>query len=168
MCWNKGRLCWKITKLFYFCHLKKLVRPETFGPYYVLKTCHIQFSQTSSSKCVWSIPFWRAKCDITVELFNESKGLMAVILKTSVYFSWTCVLTETLKVIIIWQRLYSKLTLANEALRVARRQLEKSIVVKHPHLQQSYSLVSHLKYVLQRGRAHLKHFSVLIYSIRSP
>ena len=34
-CWNKGRLCWKIAKLFYFCHLKKLVRPETFGPYYV-------------------------------------------------------------------------------------------------------------------------------------
>ena len=26
----------KIAKLFYFCHLKKLVRPETFGPYYVL------------------------------------------------------------------------------------------------------------------------------------
>ena len=22
--------------LFYFCHLKNLVRPETFGPYYVL------------------------------------------------------------------------------------------------------------------------------------
>ena len=35
MCWNKGRLCWKIAKLFYFCHLKKLVRPETFGPYHV-------------------------------------------------------------------------------------------------------------------------------------
>ena len=35
VCWNKGRLCWKIVKLFYFCHLKKLVRPETFGPYYV-------------------------------------------------------------------------------------------------------------------------------------
>ena len=31
----KGRLCWKIAKLFYFCHLKKLVRPESFGPYYV-------------------------------------------------------------------------------------------------------------------------------------
>ena len=30
MCWNKGRLCWKIAKLFYFCHLKKLVRPENF------------------------------------------------------------------------------------------------------------------------------------------
>ena len=25
----------KIAKLFYFYHLKKLVRPETFGPYYV-------------------------------------------------------------------------------------------------------------------------------------
>ena len=35
MCWNKGRLCWKIANLFYFCHLKKLVRPETFGTYYV-------------------------------------------------------------------------------------------------------------------------------------
>ena len=35
VCWNKGRLCWKIAKLFYFCRLKKLVRPETFGPYYV-------------------------------------------------------------------------------------------------------------------------------------
>ena len=33
----------KIAKLLYFCHLKKLVRPETFGPYYVhpprLRTC---------------------------------------------------------------------------------------------------------------------------------
>ena len=38
MCWNKGRLCRKIAKLFYFCHLKKLVRPETFGPYYVYIT----------------------------------------------------------------------------------------------------------------------------------
>ena len=35
MCWNKGRLCWKIANLFYFCHLKNSVRPETFGPYYV-------------------------------------------------------------------------------------------------------------------------------------
>ena len=33
--WTKWRLCWKTAKLFYFCHLKKLVRPETFGPYYV-------------------------------------------------------------------------------------------------------------------------------------
>ena len=37
MCWNKGRLCWKTAKLFYFCHIKKLVRPETFGPYYVCR-----------------------------------------------------------------------------------------------------------------------------------
>ena len=46
MCWNKGRLCWKIAKLFYFCHLKKLVRPETFGPYYV----YLLFNQR------WSLP----------------------------------------------------------------------------------------------------------------
>ena len=26
-----------MAKLFYFCHFKKLVRPETFGPYYVLQ-----------------------------------------------------------------------------------------------------------------------------------
>ena len=38
MCWNKGGLCWKMAKLFYFCHLNKLVRPETFGPYYVFRT----------------------------------------------------------------------------------------------------------------------------------
>ena len=44
MCWNKGRLCWKITKLFYFCHLKKLVRPETFGPYYVYFTATRYFN----------------------------------------------------------------------------------------------------------------------------
>ena len=40
MCWNKGRLCWKIAKLFYICHLKKLVRPETSGPYYVCRKKH--------------------------------------------------------------------------------------------------------------------------------
>ena len=37
MCWNKGRLCWKIAKLFYFCHLRKLFRPETFWT--LLRTC---------------------------------------------------------------------------------------------------------------------------------
>ena len=36
VCWNKGRLCWKTAQLFNFCHLQKLVRPENFGPYYVL------------------------------------------------------------------------------------------------------------------------------------
>ena len=36
MRWNKGRLCWKIVKLFYFCHLKKswsgrkLLDPTTY------------------------------------------------------------------------------------------------------------------------------------------
>jgi hypothetical protein len=28
----KGDYIGKIAKLFYFCHLKKLVRPKTFGP----------------------------------------------------------------------------------------------------------------------------------------
>ena len=28
----------KNSKLFYFCHLKKLVRPENFRPYYVFHT----------------------------------------------------------------------------------------------------------------------------------
>ena len=35
VCWSKGRLYWKIAKLFHFCHLSKLVRPETYGPYHV-------------------------------------------------------------------------------------------------------------------------------------
>ena len=30
--------------MFYFCHLKKLVRPETFGPYYVRSTLTSQYS----------------------------------------------------------------------------------------------------------------------------
>ena len=41
VCWNKGRLCWKIAKLFYFCHLKKLVRPEIFGPYHLCFFCKV-------------------------------------------------------------------------------------------------------------------------------
>ena len=48
MCWNKGRLCWKIAKLFCFCHLKKMVRPETFGPYYVRRVIVL-------SKTVYSV-----------------------------------------------------------------------------------------------------------------
>jgi hypothetical protein len=32
MCWNKGRLYWKRAKMFYFCHLKKFIRPDTFVP----------------------------------------------------------------------------------------------------------------------------------------
>ena len=51
VCWNKGRLCWKITKLFYFCHLKKLVRPETFAP------CNVQtFIQRPFCTCPWNLP----------------------------------------------------------------------------------------------------------------
>ena len=47
VCWNKRRLRWKIEKLFYFSHLKKLVRPETFGPYNV---------------CLISNIFWTLGC----------------------------------------------------------------------------------------------------------
>ena len=57
MCWNKGRLCWNIAKLYYFCHLKMLVRPETFGPYHVyhakvLKGVRVPLHAFITS-CVW-------------------------------------------------------------------------------------------------------------------
>ena len=54
MCWNKGRLCWKTAKLFYFCHLKRLVRPETFGPYHVCQTTwrHITYKNLIND---WSV-----------------------------------------------------------------------------------------------------------------
>ena len=35
MCWNKGRLCWKIAELFYFCQSwsgRKLLDPTTYVP----------------------------------------------------------------------------------------------------------------------------------------
>ena len=51
MCWNKGRLCWKIAKLFYFCRLKKLVRPETFGLY------HVNFSVPQNAVCIFQFHF---------------------------------------------------------------------------------------------------------------
>ena len=54
MCWNKGRLCWKIANLFHFCHLKKLVRPATFGPYHVLMS---HYQSTSSTQHVRRITF---------------------------------------------------------------------------------------------------------------
>ena len=55
----KGGLCWKIAKFFYFCHLKKLVRPETFGPYYVfinlftilVNTIKFQTAQNNFNTC---------------------------------------------------------------------------------------------------------------------
>ena len=66
MCWNKGRLCWKTEKLFYFCHLKKLVRPETFGPYYV----HLQFKSyiIDVMLIIWS-------CFTLLKLFSEVRKL---------------------------------------------------------------------------------------------
>jgi hypothetical protein len=52
-CWNKGRICWKIAKLFYFCHLKKLVRPETFWPYYVWHDRQIVPNSTVPLPATW-------------------------------------------------------------------------------------------------------------------
>ena len=60
VCWNKGRLCWKIAKLFNFCHLKKLVRPETFGPYYVYRNLSHECIYLQILK--WS--FDRKCCDV--------------------------------------------------------------------------------------------------------
>ena len=57
MCWNEGRLCWKIAKLFYFCHLKKLVRPETFGPYYLSVLCSIILIICDEEYNLWSFPY---------------------------------------------------------------------------------------------------------------
>ena len=37
----RGDYVEKPAKLFYFCHLKKLVRPEPFGPYYVHTVSYI-------------------------------------------------------------------------------------------------------------------------------
>ena len=71
--------CWKIAKLFYFCHLKKLVRPETFGPYYVLPLnfqAHLLSYTVSYPRRqqppAWKIIYWlreaynyRYKCHVT-------------------------------------------------------------------------------------------------------
>ena len=55
VCWNKGRLCWKIANLFYFCHLKKLVSSETFGPYYV----HVWHVRVFASVLAWVCSYVR-------------------------------------------------------------------------------------------------------------
>ena len=57
MYWNKGKLCWKIAKLFYFCHHKKLVRPETVGPYYIFQLTVILLSKRKvfETRLKWGI-----------------------------------------------------------------------------------------------------------------
>ena len=52
VCWSKGRLYWRIAKLFHFCHLSKLVRPETYGPYHVPVCYYI----LASFEQVWNVP----------------------------------------------------------------------------------------------------------------
>jgi hypothetical protein len=73
MCWNKGRLYWKIAKLFYFCHLKKLVRPEIFGPTLVhnlnlinsscknmeIRNIGLLMSFISVESCTWCLKPWQ-------------------------------------------------------------------------------------------------------------
>ena len=79
MYWNKGRLCWKIAKLFYFCHLKQLVRPETFGPYHVL---HI--------KVTWLVFYNFAVCtilDFTI-IFSASEVYLWTTLHAEVQRLW--------------------------------------------------------------------------------
>ena len=51
----KGDYVWKIAKLFYLCHLKKLVRPETFGPYYVDKLIFGIFKITDFTVLFYSL-----------------------------------------------------------------------------------------------------------------
>ena len=54
-----------MAKLFYFCHLKKLVRPETFGPYYVYSQLIITYLGLYSSLygCKSGLLPWRERGD---------------------------------------------------------------------------------------------------------
>ena len=80
----------KNSKFFYFCHLKKLVWPETFGPYYVcyrpnltisiwINTGTIDLHTNSSTRfhflSVWlvlsSIILWSALCVILIYSFTS-------------------------------------------------------------------------------------------------
>ena len=83
VCWNKGRLCWKIAKLFYFCHLKKLVRPETFGPYHVsladVCTCqNCRISPRLARRSVCLTTKFAIRCVICTRLYPASSALTVV------------------------------------------------------------------------------------------
>ena len=76
VCWNKGRLRWKIVKLFYFSHLKKLVRPETSGSYYVIQTVgfgdfkpssHVGWQGPSSRMCFLYLQGWRVRSNLKLQ-----------------------------------------------------------------------------------------------------
>ena len=75
VCWNKGRLYWKIAKLFYFCHLKKLVRPKTFGPcannlYFSLLNNNNNNNNNNKMKCQSDLTDGHLKCVMTLILSN--------------------------------------------------------------------------------------------------
>jgi hypothetical protein len=72
VCWNKGRLCWKIAKLFYFCHLKKLVRPETFGSSLAWNTLHF-----AHGVCLWVLCNF-SELTVIVSLETSTKEINAL------------------------------------------------------------------------------------------
>ena len=71
----KGRLCWKIAKLFYFCHLKKLVRPETFGPHYVY---------VAQSLPLRLVSLWAYSYNISAQVNNRIHALCALELDSAI------------------------------------------------------------------------------------
>ena len=89
----KGRLCWITKKLFYFCHLKKLVRPETFGPYYVhivgwctvhtTSKCYVTFHKNEKKNPKYGIRFSLNARDLRVENYFHCIILGIPHIKTS-------------------------------------------------------------------------------------
>ena len=68
--WYKGRLCWKIANLFYFCHLKKLDREETWmDPSTYKFTCYIVDKNTVLRSLAAS-KMWCISKKIAVSIFR--------------------------------------------------------------------------------------------------
>jgi hypothetical protein len=96
---NLGRLYWETVKLFHLCRLKKLVRPENFGPYHVC--CQARFCATGRSLvqrsppkcvCVWSRNFFRfmVPCIVVqythINISNEMQLYLGFYFKNSTCF----------------------------------------------------------------------------------
>ena len=76
---------WKTAKLFYFCHLKKLVRPETFGPYYVHLNPHsvcsnlmTQYNVTVVITNPLIMPGWRVFTQVALRTYAAALCLCYV------------------------------------------------------------------------------------------
>ena len=117
MCWNKGRLCWKIARLFYFCHLKKLVRPETFGSYYVPaiiagRTTHLMFHIHCNSVHELLYPIWFfcfLLCDFSVRWYCHIHQYVCVLFIVSTYYIYS--LIATISVFVCMSLFHNILTL---------------------------------------------------------